>query len=197
MQNDTKKTYIVFTIKYNNGRAFTASPNTIRYNLEAGKSYSIVSKTEKDKVVFDIVDGKTGKSLTNPNNYNIHQKSVLAYVENVLGGVEAGKTVTLRSSTGDMERWEYGPDLTVKVTERGQPEHKGYIGFSTDKNLQKATVYIKFDDEGTLTKDEFLALKPEQCDRVYELVELSRTTYQFKAKTPKKKSDVLMDAFIY
>lgn len=159
----------VFAVRYNNGKSYTPSPNSLRFNLEAGKEYKIVSKVEKNKVTFDFVNPKDGVSYTNPNNYNLHQKSVLLYVEGVLGAVEAGKKVHLQTTDGLY--WYYGPDQTVQVKEHYNEEHKGFIGFLTDKDFQKATVYIKFNDDDELTKEEFLKLKPEECDRVYEIIE--------------------------
>ena len=159
----------VFAVRYNNGKSYTPSPNTLRFNLEAGKEYKIVSKVEKNKVVFDFVNPKDGVSYTNPNNYNLHQKAVLLYVERVLGPAAEGKKVHLQTTNGLY--WYYGPDLTVQVKENYSEEHKGFIGFVTDKDFQKATVYIKFNDDDELTKDEFLNLKPEECDRVYEIME--------------------------
>ena len=48
----------MFAVRYNNGKSYTPSPNTLRFNLEAGKEYKIVSKVEKNKVVFDFVNPK-------------------------------------------------------------------------------------------------------------------------------------------
>ena len=62
---------------------------------------------------------------------------------------------------------QYGPDLTVTYTEH-EAVYKGYIGFEATK----AIIYIKFDEDGTLTKDSFLSLSPDDCDRVFEIKEV-------------------------
>lgn len=186
----------IFVVKFNNGKSYTLMPNSLKYNLEAGQSYKLVSKTEKNKVSFDLLDGKTGKSITNPNNYNLHQKSILAYVGQVLDPVSAGKKVYLKDNE---LLWYYGDDLTVTVKNAyTKEEHAGFIGFSTDTKLSKGTIYIKLNDDGSLTKDEFLKLKPEDCDFVYEIDELATmmiTTFKLKGIKPKK--DLLMSIYFY
>lgn len=184
----------IFAVKFNNGKAYTTSANSLKFNFDAGSSYKIVSKIEGNKVTFDVLDSN-GKSLTNPNNYNLHQKSILTYVERVLDSVSAGKAVTLRTNSGIY--WNYGPDITVHVIENYTEEHDGFIGFITDKDLKKGTIYIKFNDDNSLTKDEFLNLKPENCDRVYEIDEIANSAgLCFKLKNPKSsKDDLLMSVY--
>ena len=132
----------IFVVKFNNGKSYTLMPNSLKFTLEAGQAYKIVAKTEKNKVSFELLDAKTGKSVTNPNNYNLHQKSILAYVEQVLDPVAAGKKLYLTDHRGKF--WYYGDDLTVTVKDSyANEEHAGFIGFSTDAKLSKGTIYIK------------------------------------------------------
>lgn len=185
----------IFVVKFNNGKSYTLMPNSLKFTLEAGQAYKIVAKTEKNKVSFELLDAKTGKSVTNPNNYNLHQKSILAYVEQVLDSVAAGKKLYLTDHRGKF--WYYGDDLTVTVKDSyANEEHAGFIGFSTDAKLSKGTIYIKYNDDGSLTKDDFLKLKPEDCDLVYEIDEISSDGFglmlTFKLKGSKPKEELLM-----
>jgi len=185
----------IFVVKFNNGKSYTLMPNSLKFTLEAGQAYKIVAKTEKNKVSFELLDAKTGKSVTNPNNYNLHQKSILAYVEQVLDPVAAGKKLYLTDHRGKF--WYYGDDLTVTVKDSyANEEHAGFIGFSTDAKLSKGTIYIKYNDDGSLTKDDFLKLKPEDCDLVYEIDEISSDGFglmlTFKLKGSKPKEELLM-----
>ncbi|WP_022933206.1 hypothetical protein [Treponema bryantii] len=185
----------IFVVKFNNGKSYTLMPNSLKFTLEAGQAYKIVAKTEKNKVSFELLDAKTGKSVTNPNNYNLHQKSILAYVEQVLDPVAAGKKLYLTDHRGKF--WYYGEDLTVTVKDSyANEEHAGFIGFSTDAKLSKGTIYIKYNDDGSLTKDDFLKLKPEDCDLVYEIDEISSDGFglmlTFKLKGSKPKEELLM-----
>ena len=190
----------IFVVKFNNGKSYTLMPNSLKYTLEAGQSYKLVSKTEKNKVSFDLLDAKTNKSITNPNNYNLHQKSILAYVSQVLDPVSTGKKIYLTDHRGKF--WYYGEDLTVTVKNAyTNEEHAGFIGFSTDAKLSKGTIYIKYNDDSTLTKDEFLKLKPEDCDIVYEIDEITADGVgifvTFKLKGIKPKEDLLMTVNAY
>lgn len=185
----------IFVVKFNNGKSYTLMPNSLKFTLEAGQAYKIVAKTEKNKVSFELLDAKTGKSVTNPNNYNLHQKSILAYVEQVLDPVAAGKKLYLTDHRGKF--WYYGDDLTVTVKDSyANEEHAGFIGFSTDAKLSKGTIYIKYNDDGSLTKDDFLKLKPEDCDLVYEIDEVSSDSFgvmlTYKLKGIKPKEELLM-----
>ncbi len=185
----------IFVVKFNNGKSYTLMPNSLKFTLEAGQAYKIVAKTEKNKVSFELLDAKTGKSVTNPNNYNLHQKSILAYVEQVLDPVASGKKLYMTDHRGKF--WYYGEDLTVTVKDSyANEEHAGFIGFSTDAKLSKGTIYIKYNDDGSLTKDDFLKLKPEDCDLVYEIDEISSDGFglmlTFKLKGSKPKEELLM-----
>lgn len=185
----------IFVVKFNNGKSYTLMPNSLKFTLEAGQAYKIVAKTEKNKVSFELLDAKTGKSVTNPNNYNLHQKSILAYVEQVLDPVAAGKKLYLTDHRGKF--WYYGDDLTVTVKDSyANEEHAGFIGFSTDAKLSKGTIYIKYNDDGSLTKDDFLKLKPEDCELVYEIDEVSSDSFgvmlTYKLKGIKPKEELLM-----
>ena len=190
----------IFVVKFNNGKSYTLMPNSLKYTLEAGQSYKLISKTEKNKVSFDLLDAKTNKSITNPNNYNLHQKSILAYVSQVLDPVSAGKKIYLTDHRGKF--WYYGEDLTVTVKNAyTNEEHAGFIGFSTDAKLSKGTIYIKYNDDGALTKDEFLKLKPEDCVIVYEIDEIAAdgvgifVTFKLKGINPKEDLLMTVNAF--
>lgn len=189
-----------FGLLYNNGKSYTTSPAFLQFELEAGKSYSIISKVEGSKVSFDILD-ENGVSLTNPNNYSLFQKAVLQYVQHVLDPTAEGNYVKLRIMYDLHEYWYCGPDMSIIVENYQTKEKKtGYIGFQTDLNMSYAKIYIKYDEDGTMTKDDFLKLKPEECDRLFNFGGRANTasfSFDFVPVKPKIKGSksLLVDCF--
>lgn len=181
-------------VRYNNGRSYTSIGSGVDLRLEAGKSYTIKPRIESNKVSFEVVDTVTGKSISNPNNNNLRQKAILAYVSNVVDPAENGKKVVLSNPVGDGEKITCGPDMTVTYSERNGTVRNGHIGFITDLTMSKGTVYLKF-DEGTLTKEEFLMLPSSDADIIFEIEEISSAGmlgFNLKRIAPSKKSITFM-----
>ena len=156
-----------------------ANASTLKANLEAGKTYDVVTSIEEGilgkQVKYDIQDAETHESI-----FAKEQKLRLSlqYVNVILQPVSEGKEIVLSAPDPDKKTnkasekrseffIQYGPDLTVTYTEH-EAVYKGYIGFEATK----AIIYIKFDEDGTLTKDSFLSLSPDDCDRVFEIKEV-------------------------
>lgn len=154
-----------------------ANGTTLKATFEAGKTYDVVTIVEEGifgkTIKYDIQDSETHESI-----YAKALKLGLAiqYVNKILQPVSEGKEMTLSAMdfkrTGENNKSEYiieyGPDLTVTYTEK-ETTYKGYIGFEATK----AIIYIQFDEDGSLTKDAFLSMSPEDCDRVFELKEVT------------------------
>lgn len=159
-------------IRYNSKNGY-ANPSTLKANLEAGKTYNVVTSLEDSpfgkQVKYDILDAETNESIFAKER---KLRLALQYVDAILQPVTDGKEIILSASDPDKKTdtktfITYGPDLTVTYTENGT-DYKGYIGFEATK----AIIYIKFDEDGTLTKDSFLSLSPDDCDRVFEITEV-------------------------
>lgn len=178
----------IVLITFNNGGVYTQSPSTFKLNLEAGKEYRISAKIDNRRILYEVLDG-SGKSFSNPNGYNIQQLSIETYQNVILESVKSGKNVRLSNRETE---WLYGPENEIVVTENGA-KNKGYIGFLTDEKLSKGTIYIKFIDEKPVSRDEFLNLKPVECDRVYEIeiIEKDVVGLSISLKSIKPKGDEL------
>lgn len=173
--NSTRKKKIVVNpgiykigLSFNNGAIFSIFSQYIEFNCEAGKSYTITSKIKKQKVEFNILDTETKEVIENQIKISSPQTAILSYVDKVLDVSQEGATVTLKSNSRNGIEIEYGKDMAVVYTENGI-KYEGFIGFSTDKMLFSGTVYVKFNDDNNMTKDDFLQLKPSDCDRVFKI----------------------------
>ncbi len=205
--NDYNKERVTFVrageheieIRYQSDKGY-ANPSTFKANLEAGKTYDVVTSLEDSifgkQVKYDIQDATTHESI-----FAKEQKLRLAiqYVNTILEPVSNGQDIILSAVDPDKKTDSktteknsdffitYGPDLTVTYTEN-ENVYKGYTGFEATE----AIIYIKFDEDGSLTKDSFLQLNPEDCDRVFEIKEVISLgilkTIKVKSVKPSKES---------
>lgn len=161
--------------------------NSVDYTvtLEAGKTYELIAEEEEgfDVVFYDIQDSQTHTSLISGIRFTYKQQLAIEYA-GVLEYINNGNNLVFKSYIPNpylfnksfedvLEEYnnsqadyiiEYGPDMSVKYTEKGK-EYTGFIGF----DASNVVIYIKFNKDGKLTKEAFLQLLPEKCDRVFNL----------------------------
>ncbi len=201
------------SFNYRAGSSY-ANLTKIKANFEAGKSYDVLAIIEKGKVsrlVYDIQYSDTHESILPKSGVSLKQALALKYVEAILQPVSEGKTITLNGnepeksvSTSDFSKFydaynnkesdyiiEYNSDLTGTYTEKGKT-YKSYIGFEATKAL----IYIKFDEDQSLSKEDFLKLSPEECDRVFDIEDISAlgkiTTVTVSRSKPDKKGTITL-----
>lgn len=157
-----------FSVRYRSGNTYTMFPAKIAAKLEAGKAYSLKAKVTGTKVSFDIVDVETGKSAIPTSNLNEKQQAILYYVSSVLDKTSdenQGKVMMIIGNS----TYTVTPGMKVSVsTSKSDVKKEGFIGFSTDLKLSTGKFYIKYSDD-SMTKEDFLKLKAEECDEVYEI----------------------------
>lgn len=160
--------------------------NSVDYTvtLEAGKTYELIAEEEEgfDVVFYDIQEVQTHTSLIPGVRLTYKQQLAIEYA-GILDTVKENNLVfnsyipnpyafnlsyeELLKEYNNLQAdyiIEYGPDMSVKYTEKGK-EYDGFIGF----DASNAVIYIKFNKDGKLTKEAFLDLAPEKCDRVFNL----------------------------
>ncbi len=192
---------------YSSGGTY-AQPIKIKVNFEAGKSYDVLAIIEKGKVsrvVYDIQYSDTHESILPKTGLSLKEKLAIQYVQTILQPVSEGKQIKLEGSDpvkkidpNDFSKYlekerdyiiEFGEDLTVTYTEKGKV-HTGYIGFEATK----AIIYIKFDDNKSLTKEEFLKLPIDSCDLIFEIEDINSfgkmTSVEISRTKPNKKGTI-------
>lgn len=165
-----------------------ASGIPVMANFEAGKSYDIIPTLHRGKITritYDVQYSDTHESILPNSKLSIEQRLALDYANIILKPVTEGKKVTLVGKVPEKTNdavfimliklitnrkiiIEYSSDLTGTYTEKGKT-HKAYIGLEATK----AQIYIKFDDEQTLSKEDFLKLSPAECDRIFTIEDVS------------------------
>lgn len=157
-----------FTVKYRSLYTYTLFPAKIVAKLEAGKAYSLKSKVTGSKVSFDIVDVETGKSAIPTSNLSEKQQAILYYVSSVLDKTSDDSQGKVMMIIGN-STYTVTPGMKVSVsTSKSDVKKEGFIGFSTDLKLSSGKIYIKYSDD-SMTKEDFLKLKAEAYDEVYEI----------------------------
>ncbi len=155
--------------------------------LEKGKTYELIATKDEDydAVYYDIQDAETHTTIIPGTRLTYRQQLGLQYTAVVLRYINDGNTLVLNGTMPKPNAYrgksvkeitsnfktpaydyiiEYGSDMTVKYTEKGKV-YEGFIGY----DVNNAVIYIKFNKDGTLTKEDFLNLKPEECDRSFNL----------------------------
>lgn len=171
--------------------------------LEAGKTYELIAEEEEgyDVVFYDIQDSQTHTSLIPGIRFTYKQQLAIEYA-GVLEYINNGNNLVFKSYIPNpylfnksfedvLEEYnnsqadyiiEYGPDMSVKYTEKGK-EYTGFIGF----DASNVVIYIKFNKDGKLTKEAFLDLAPEKCDRVFNLKSVTNTDGIIEINVTQKK----------
>lgn len=182
-----------FSFCYNSELGYSGGiPMNVTF--EAGKSYEIFPIFHEGKIMrvtYGIIDLSTRKSVLPDSELSMDQRLALDYSNIILKSVSEDKTITLignvveNNNSADTSlvggviaigkaiankpiTIEYSSDLTGTYTEKGKT-YKAYIGL----DAEKAQIYIKLDDEQTLSKDDFLKLSPEECDRIFKIEDVS------------------------
>lgn len=181
--------------------------NSVDYTvtLEAGKTYELIAEEEKgfDVVFYDIQEIQTHTSLIPGVRLTYKQQLAIEYA-GILDTVKENNLVfnsyipnsyafnlsyeELLKEYNNLQAdyiIEYGPDMSVKYTEKGK-EYDGFIGF----DASNAVIYIKFNKDGKLTKDAFLQLLPEKCDRVFNLKSITNTDGIIEINVTQKKENI-------
>ena len=160
-------------VRYQTDAFYTKNPNTLELKFEAGKSYTLLPFPRGNSVYFELHDGESGDQMSTADNKTFQQKAVEEYKKTVHDGAQKGTTFILKNKSIIIE---YGKNGTVTYVENGV-EHKGYLNFTASNDSKKGTITIKFNDDGKLTRAAFLKLKPEECDRVFEILGFAKTKY--------------------
>lgn len=178
--------------------------NSVDYTvtLEAGKTYELIAEEEEgfDVVFYDIQEVQTHTSLIPGVRLTYKQQLAIEYA-GILDTVKENNLVfnsyipnpyafnlsyeELLKEYNNLQAdyiIEYGPDMSVKYTEKGK-EYDGFIGF----DASNAVIYIKFNKDGKLTKEAFLDLAPEKCDRVFNLKSVTNTDGIIEINVTQKK----------
>lgn len=174
-------------VRYQSDDFLTKDPTTLELKFDAGKSYTVAPNTKGGRVGFELRDGESGEAMSQSNNKTAHQMAVEEYQKTIHDGAQKGTAFILKYK--DDIIIEYGKNKTVTYIEKGV-EHKGYIEYVASKDLNKGTLYIKFNDDGKLSKSAFQKLKPEECDRVFEIQDFTKSKnlgFIMQQVTPKGK----------
>lgn len=178
--------------------------NSVDYTvtLEAGKTYELIAEEEEgfDVVFYDIQEVQTHTSLIPGVRLTYKQQLAIEYA-GILDTVKENNLVfnsyipnpyafnlsyeELLKEYNNLQAdyiIEYGPDMSVKYTEKGK-EYDGFIGF----DASNAVIYIKLNKDGKLTKEAFLDLAPEKCDRVFNLKSVTNTDGIIEINVTQKK----------
>lgn len=178
--------------------------NSVDYTvtLEAGKTYELIAEEEEgfDVVFYDIQEVQTHTSLIPGVRLTYKQQLAIEYA-GILDTVKENNLVfnsyipnpyafnlsyeELLKEYNNLQAdyiIEYGPDMSVKYTEKGK-EYTGFIGF----DASNVVIYIKFNKDGKLTKEAFLDLAPEKCDRVFNLKSVTNTDGIIEINVTQKK----------
>lgn len=178
--------------------------NSVDYTvtLEAGKTYELIAEEEEgfDVVFYDIQEVQTHTSLIPGVRLTYKQQLAIEYA-GILDTVKENNLVfnsyipnsyafnlsyeELLKEYNNLQAdyiIEYGPDMSVKYTEKGK-EYDGFIGF----DASNVVIYIKFNKDGKLTKEAFLDLAPEKCDRVFNLKSVTNTDGIIEINVTQKK----------
>lgn len=174
-------------VRFESEDFLTKDPTLLELNFEAGKAYTIAPNTKGGRVAFEFRDTKSGEILNPQDNKTAHQMAVEEYQKTIHDAAQKGKIFILKFKEDIII--EYGKNKTVTYYEKGV-EHTGYIEYVASKDLNKGTLYIKFNDDGKLSKSAFQKLKPEECDRVFEVQEIAKSknfAFVMQQVTPKGK----------
>lgn len=119
----------------------------------------------------------------NYDEYEGMQKSIVIYQNEILAPARNGEEVCLISN---QLKWEYGPDNEIVVT-NGDAVRNGYIGLKIDDDMSQGTIYIKYTDINVMPYSVFVMLKPEDCDCVYEIEDVTKDGADIQVSLKSKK----------